>query len=100
MYPNLPIRATLTALLIVIGCGAQRVCGGEPAMVQQIKAEIDKNYHDLESLYQYLHAHPELSLQEQQTAARLAHEMQEIGFEVTAKVGGYGLVCFLRNGPG
>jgi len=72
----------------------------KPASAQQIKAEIDKNYSYLESLYKDLHTNPELSLQEEKTAARLAREMKEIGFEVTTKVGGHGLVCLLHNGHG
>jgi len=68
--------------------------------VQSIKDQIEKNYSYLESLYKDLHAHPELSLQEEKTAARLAREMKEVGFEVTPNVGGHGLVCILRNGDG
>jgi hippurate hydrolase len=69
-------------------------------LIQEIKGEIEKNYSHLETLYKQLHTHPELSLQEEKTAARLAREMEEIGFEVTTKVGGHGLVCFLKNGDG
>ena len=34
------------------------------------------------------------------TAAKLAAEMRALGFEVTEKVGGTGLVAIYRNGPG
>ena len=51
-------------------------------------------------LYRHLHAHPELSLQEQQTAALLAAEARAAGFTVTENVGGTGVVALLRNGPG
>lgn len=57
-------------------------------------------YPSLEQLYQHLHAHPELSLQEQATAARLAQELRAAGAEVTTGVGGHGVVGVLRNGPG
>src|SRR5262249_26024845 len=50
--------------------------------------------------YKELHSHPELSSQEAQTSARLAHGMKELGYEVTTGVGGYGLVAVLRNGNG
>jgi hippurate hydrolase len=55
---------------------------------------------DLEALYKHLHTHPELSLHEKNSAARLAHELKEAGFEVTEAVGGYGVVGVLRNGKG
>ncbi len=54
----------------------------------------------LEALYKHLHAHPELSLQEEQTAARMARELRTLGLEVTEKVGGHGVVGVLRNGKG
>lgn len=55
---------------------------------------------DLLALYKHLHAHPELSFQEERTAQRVAAELRAAGFEVTEGVGGFGLVGLLRNGPG
>ncbi len=52
------------------------------------------------SLYRHLHAHPEVSLKESKTAARLADELRAAGFEVTSKVGGTGVVAVLSNGSG
>lgn len=54
----------------------------------------------LVSLYQDLHQNPELSLHEVETAARIAKELREAGFEVTEKVGGNGLAGVLKNGEG
>lgn len=51
-------------------------------------------------LYEHLHAHPELSLHEEKTNARMAEEIRKEGFEVTEKVGGFGVVAVLKNGPG
>lgn len=65
-----------------------------------VRKKIDAEYPSLETLYKYLHSHPELSLQEQQTAARLAKEMRALGWEVTEKVGGTGVVAVLKNGKG
>jgi hippurate hydrolase len=42
------------------------------------------------------HSKPELSFQEQITAARLANAWQQCGFEVTTGVGGYGIVGLPR----
>ena len=52
------------------------------------------------SLYQHLHAHPEISFQEAQTAARIADELKQAGFTVTTQVGGHGVVGVLKNGSG
>src|SRR5215470_1084142 len=54
----------------------------------------------LEALYLDLHKNPELSLQEEKTAAKLAERMRALGFEVTERVGGFGIVAVLKNGAG
>lgn len=55
---------------------------------------------ELMTLYRDLHAHPELSLQETATAAKLAALVKPLGFSVTTGVGGAGVVAVMRNGPG
>lgn len=67
---------------------------------QALQQKIDADYKHLRSLYEQLHAHPELAFQEEQTAARLAKELRQVGFTVTEKVGGTGIVALLKNGPG
>lgn len=54
----------------------------------------------LVALYKELHAAPELSLQEEKTSARMAAELGALGFQVTGKVGGFGVVGVLENGAG
>ncbi len=54
----------------------------------------------LMTLYRDLHAHPELSFQEERTSAKLAAEVRRLGFEVTMGVGRTGVVAILRNGAG
>jgi amidohydrolase len=66
----------------------------------QIDAGLDKAYPHLETLYKDLHQHPELAFQETATAAKLAKEMRDLGFEVTEQVGKTGIVAILKNGPG
>jgi hippurate hydrolase len=68
--------------------------------VQEIKKKVGDEYTSLEALYKTLHSNPELSLHEQATAARMAKELKAIGFEVTEKVGGTGVVGVLKNGKG
>ncbi len=68
--------------------------------VADVEKRIDAEFDHLQTLYKYLHTHPELSLQEEKTSARLAKELRDAGFEVTEKVGGYGVVGVLKNGKG
>ena len=60
----------------------------------------DQDYDYLFDLYQHLHRNPELSFHEEQTAQRIAKELKQVGFSVTEKVGGFGLVGVLKNGKG
>ncbi|MGX5659472.1 M20 family metallopeptidase [Castellaniella ginsengisoli] len=55
---------------------------------------------DIEALYKDLHAHPELSMRETRTAGLAAERLRQAGYEVTAGVGGTGVVGLLRNGEG
>ena len=65
-----------------------------------IDALIAKERPSLIQLYEHLHAHPELSFHEEKTSARMAEEIRVLGFQVTEKVGGFGVVGVLKNGPG
>jgi hippurate hydrolase len=60
----------------------------------------ERNVDDLIAIYQHFHAHPELSFQESETAARLAKELSATGAEVTTGVGGHGVVAVMRDGDG
>jgi len=66
-----------------------------------LNAQMDKKeFSHLETFYKHLHTNPELSFHEENTAVHLAKELREIGFEVTEKVGGTGIVAVLKNGEG
>ena len=55
---------------------------------------------ELMELYKELHGQPELSFHEEKTAARMSLILENLGFEVTENIGGYGVVGVLRNGIG
>lgn len=68
--------------------------------VSKIKQFVDADYPYLEKLYLHLHQNPELSFYEFNTAKRMADELRGLGFEVTEKMGGNGVVGVLKNGAG
>ena len=73
----------------------------ETADLKKVARErFDIEKQNLQALYEHLHASPELSFHEEKTSARLAEEMRALGFEVTEKVGGWGVVAVLKNGSG
>src|SRR5262245_60776863 len=81
-------------------CSLAQTPGSLSDRTAAITTQLDAELSDLESLYKHVHSHPELSLQERQTAARMAKELSALGFEVTSGVGGTGVVGLLKNGPG
>jgi len=62
--------------------------------------DVDAVFPRQEALYLDLHRHPELSLHEMETAAKLAALVNALGYDVTTGVGGNGVVAVLRNGAG
>src|SRR5687767_11474739 len=80
-----------------------------PLFAQQTpQALADAELPSLVTIYKDLHAHPELSGQEEKTAAFVAKELRTVGCEVTEKVGKYdnpqhrpfGVVGVMKNGAG
>jgi len=69
-------------------------CAKPPA--EWIAQEIPQ----LTQLYKSLHQSPELSFQEEKTAARMAEELRSLKFVVTPHIGGHGVVGVLENGSG
>ena len=67
---------------------------------QTLSKSITEDLPYLKGLYTYLHENPELSHLEEKTAARVAEELRKVGYDVTAKVGGHGVVGVMKNGSG
>lgn len=91
---KLPALALFSVLCVL--STVQAADGLREAVAQKVDAE----YPSLLALYQDVHAHPELSFMEVRTAGLVAAELRTLGFEVTEKVGGRGVVAVLKNGPG
>ena len=73
---------------------------GAAAPPPDLPEQVNGVYPKVEQLYIDLHAHPELSLHETQTAAKLAESLRGLGYDVTTGVGGTGVVALLKNGAG
>ena len=91
------MRSILFAIVIVTSTAwAQTSSPSKSSLASAVNAL----YPQVQTLYMDLHAHPELSLHEVNTAARLAARLRDLGYEVTEKVGGTGVVGILRNSAG
>jgi len=85
-----------SSVAIALAMASVPASSSAAALSDAIRSDLPQ----LMSLYRELHAHPELSMQEVWTPARLAPEMRKLGFNVTEHVGKTGLVAVLHNGPG
>ncbi|MET3662376.1 M20 aminoacylase family protein [Aquamicrobium ahrensii] len=62
--------------------------------------DFDDRAAELIDMRRHLHAHPELSFEEHETAAYVAERLERWGYEVTRNVGGLGVVGRLKQGDG
>ncbi|HEX7875851.1 MAG TPA: amidohydrolase, partial [Sphingobium sp.] len=85
------MRHALTAIMAAASlssAASAQVDPVTPPPQSEIAAAIAKDMDGLMALYRDLHAHPELSGQEIETAAKLARRLKAMQFDVTEKVGG------------
>lgn len=75
-------------------------CLAQEAKSPLVEAWLADNLPKVVDIYKELHAAPELSLQEEKTAAQMADALRNVGAEVATGVGGHGVVGILKNGPG
>ena len=93
-------RRCAIACAVLGTCTTVAMAQGASPLHAQVAPIIAGMYPSLEALYKDLHANPEVAFQEVRTAARMADEMRKLGFEVTEKIGGTGVVAIYKNGAG
>ncbi len=105
--PSVYVRRLLSLTVLVLlqpAASATRAADAPAVPLKEgadaVQKRVAAEYDSLELLYKHFHSNPELSLHEEKTAARLAKELSALGFEVTEKVGGTGVVGVLKNGDG
>lgn len=81
-------------------CEVQQLSATVSQLADSLEKQINIVYPDIQALYRHLHQHPELSFMEHYTGERLADELEVLGYEVSRKVGGTGVVAMLHNGTG
>lgn len=91
---------TAASAVCPVVAGMARAQSHQPATPAQVHDGVGRLYPELEKLYFELHRNPELSFHEERTAARLAQELRQSGFEVTTKIGGHGIAGVMKNGAG
>ncbi|RJS58750.1 M20 family metallopeptidase [Bacillus sp. PK3_68] len=70
-------------------------------MLEEIHRELEKHFEETVKVRRYLHQHPELSFEEEETPKLIARLLTEMGIEVKTKVGGRGVIGTIYGGkPG
>ena len=93
------LACALAPLLHAANPAASALVKGD-GVRDQVANKLAADYPALEKFYTDLHLHPELSLMEEKTSAKVAAELRAAGFDVTERFGGYGVVGVLKNGAG
>src|SRR5581483_7288154 len=89
-------RVVLCLLCVAAFTGMAAAQSGDIALA----GEVARIYPEIDKIYLDLHQTPELSTLEVKTSAKMADFLRSAGYEVTAGVGGNGVVGILRNGAG
>lgn len=69
-------------------------------IAQLIDSPAAPSYEWLWTHYKWMHQHPELSLEEEHTAAYIQRVLHDFDCEVKTGIGGHGIVAIFRNGEG
>jgi amidohydrolase len=71
-----------------------------PELARKVAAIVDQDEQRLIEIFKHVHASPELGFQEVKTAALVAKELQDLGYETHTGIGKTGVVGIFKNGPG
>ena len=69
-------------------------------LAKKVAKLVDEEEDRLVKFFKHLHANPELGFQETKTAALVAKELKELGYETHTGIGKTGVVGILKNGEG
>jgi hippurate hydrolase len=97
-------HACVASLLFAASLSGALAAAQQPLPLEQ---SVGAQLPALTETYKDFHRHPELSHHEEQTSAKLAADLRQLGYTVTEHVGLYqdgskalGIVAVLENGPG
>ena len=93
-FPTIIPRMIRSALFLVFAAATA------VAQNTQLSQQVQAVFPEAQALYLDLHEHPELSSHETRTAAEMAEKLRGLGYEVTERVGGTGIVAIMKNGSG
>ena len=95
------IKRFISILIAATGiAGAAFAAAPAPALLAKVNAAIDADTARLTAIFKDIHQNPEIGFTETRTAAIIARELNQLGFNVTTGIGKTGVVGVFANGPG
>ena len=95
------IKRFISILIAATGiAGAAFAAAPAPALLAKVNATIDADTARLTAIFKDIHQNPEIGFTETRTAAIIARELNQLGFNVTTGIGKTGVVGVFANGPG
>ncbi|NIM60949.1 MAG: amidohydrolase, partial [Acidobacteria bacterium] len=93
--------STVLLGLMVFASGAGVAAESDATLLRRVADKAAEIEAELIEIRRHLHKHPELSGEEEKTAALVAEKLRTLGLDVETGVGGHGVVAVLRGGkPG
>jgi len=100
----MPLRSFVFGVVVFLAVGAVAQTASNSA---DLSASVKEQLPALTETYKHLHRNPELSHQEEKTAAFVAAELRKLGYTANERVGkypdgtqAYGVVALMENGAG
>ena len=91
------LRIVVAVLALALASGA---AASEDPFGDVVDSWVREALPELVDTYRFLHANPELSLEETESAALMAESFRKLGYRVTERLGGNGVIGVLENGEG
>jgi len=66
-------------------------------MIDKIREKADQYFPHIQAIRHHIHAHPELSFQEYETAKFISEKLNELNIEHTAGIAGTGIVALIKG---
>lgn len=66
-------------------------------LINIIKEKVTRYHNDTVAHYKHLHQYPELSFQEENTAAYVELQLKELGVDYRKNIGGFGLLAWIKG---
>ena len=95
-----PLHNAVLMAICLLFTSAKGFAAQTQELLEDFATRVEALRADLISVRRDIHRHPEVSGEEERTAAIVAERLLSLGFEVRTGIGGHGVIGVLRGGDG